>query len=214
VTAIYNLLAAAPDPVLDWDRPACWQNAQTSSASVDGADQVAASHSLQIPRRVNFGALFADILSNWAMSLTDFIQELQAMNTQEIQGHWDTIRGKAKERWGQLTDDEFRMAEGNVDQLIGTIQQRTGETRQSIEEFLNNVLPQGTVARLRDSAREYAQSAQQSMRQGYDQARQYMQEGYGRAEHMVQERPAQSMAAVFALGLITGVIVGMVLRSD
>jgi uncharacterized protein YjbJ (UPF0337 family) len=136
------------------------------------------------------------------------------MNTQEIQGHWDKIRGKVKERWGQLTDDDLRTAEGNVDQFVGLLERKTGETRQAIENFLEGTLPHGTFSRVRDAARQYAQSAQDSMRQGYDQARQFAQEGYGRAEQMVQERPAQSMAAVFGLGLITGVIVGIVLRPE
>jgi uncharacterized protein YjbJ (UPF0337 family) len=53
------------------------------------------------------------------------------MNTQEIQGHWDQIRGKVKEKWGQLTDDDLRIVGGNVDQVIGRIEQKTGEARRS-----------------------------------------------------------------------------------
>ena len=53
-----------------------------------------------------------------------------AINAQELQGQWNTLRGQVKDRWGQLTDDDLQIQEGNVDQLVGRIQQRTGESRE------------------------------------------------------------------------------------
>ena len=62
-----------------------------------------------------------------------------AINAQELQGQWNNLRGRVKERWGQLTDDDLQIQGGNVDQLVGRIQQRTGEGRESIEKFLNDL---------------------------------------------------------------------------
>ena len=48
---------------------------------------------------------------------------------QQIIGNWGQLKGKVKQRWGQLTDDELQEVEGNYDQLVGLIQQKTGEAR-------------------------------------------------------------------------------------
>jgi uncharacterized protein YjbJ (UPF0337 family) len=58
------------------------------------------------------------------------------VNAQALQGQWNQVRGELKKKWGQLTDDDLRFTNGNIDQLIGKIQQRTGEARDAIEQFL------------------------------------------------------------------------------
>ena len=50
------------------------------------------------------------------------------VNTQEIQGSWNRIKGQVKEKWGNLTDDDLQIQGGNLDQLIGKIQKKTGES--------------------------------------------------------------------------------------
>src|SRR6476469_9591944 len=66
-----------------------------------------------------------------------------AINVQELQGQWNTLRGQVKERWGQLTDDDLQIQGGNVDQLVGRIQQRTGESRDAIEKYLTDLTSRG-----------------------------------------------------------------------
>jgi uncharacterized protein YjbJ (UPF0337 family) len=53
------------------------------------------------------------------------------------QGRWDQLKGRAKQAWGDLTDDDLDVAEGNMDELIGRIRERTGETAESIERRLD-----------------------------------------------------------------------------
>jgi len=57
---------------------------------------------------------------------------------QKWTGRWEQVRGKAKEFWGWLTDDDLTRLEGNQDQLIGLIHERTGETREEIERRLKD----------------------------------------------------------------------------
>jgi uncharacterized protein YjbJ (UPF0337 family) len=57
---------------------------------------------------------------------------------QKWTGRWEQVRGKAKEFWGWLTDDDLTRLNGNVDQLVGLINERTGESREKIEERLRN----------------------------------------------------------------------------
>jgi uncharacterized protein YjbJ (UPF0337 family) len=52
------------------------------------------------------------------------------------EGRWDQLKGMAKQRWGQLTDDDLDVAEGNFQELIGRIKERTGETQEEIEAKL------------------------------------------------------------------------------
>ena len=44
------------------------------------------------------------------------------VNQQTLQGNWNEIKGKLRNRWGQLTNDDLQQAQGNVDQLIGQLQ--------------------------------------------------------------------------------------------
>ncbi|MFO7298693.1 MAG: CsbD family protein [Actinomycetes bacterium] len=55
------------------------------------------------------------------------------------EGRWDQVKGKAREMWGELTDDDVDVAEGNVEQLIGKIKERTGETAETIRERLSRL---------------------------------------------------------------------------
>ncbi|HHT0130880.1 TPA: CsbD family protein [Klebsiella michiganensis] len=48
------------------------------------------------------------------------------MNKDEIGGNWKQFKGKAKEKWGKLTDDDMTVIEGKRDQLVGRIQERYG----------------------------------------------------------------------------------------
>jgi uncharacterized protein YjbJ (UPF0337 family) len=63
----------------------------------------------------------------------------QAMNWDTVKGDWKQFRGKVKEQWGKLTDDELNRIEGRRDQLTGVIQKRYGiakdEAERQVKEF-------------------------------------------------------------------------------
>jgi uncharacterized protein YjbJ (UPF0337 family) len=58
--------------------------------------------------------------------------ETQDMNTLQIKGNWNEIKGKLKQKYGQLTDDDLSFAEGKEDELIGRLQQRLGKTQEEV----------------------------------------------------------------------------------
>ncbi len=58
------------------------------------------------------------------------------MNRLQIKGNWNIAKGKLKQRWADLTDDDLEYLEGQEDELIGRIQRRTGETRETVERAL------------------------------------------------------------------------------
>ena len=61
------------------------------------------------------------------------------MTSLEIKGDWNIAKGKLKEKWATLTDDDLHYAEGKKDELIGRIQKRTSETRDSVEKAINQL---------------------------------------------------------------------------
>ncbi|MRS16677.1 CsbD family protein [Enterobacteriaceae bacterium RIT691] len=56
------------------------------------------------------------------------------MNKDEIGGNWKQLKGKVKEKWGKLTDDDFTVIEGKRDQLVGKIQERYGYAKDQAEK--------------------------------------------------------------------------------
>jgi uncharacterized protein YjbJ (UPF0337 family) len=56
------------------------------------------------------------------------------MNEPWLRGKWNEIKGRVKEQWGELSDDEIARIEGRRDQLIGAIQQRYGKDRDAVEQ--------------------------------------------------------------------------------
>jgi uncharacterized protein YjbJ (UPF0337 family) len=58
------------------------------------------------------------------------------MTKLEIKGDWNITKGKLKQKWAQLTDDDLQYAEGKSDELIGRIQKRTGESLEAVEKAI------------------------------------------------------------------------------
>lgn len=62
------------------------------------------------------------------------------MNKLEIKGNWNIAKGKLKQKWGQLTDDDLDYAEGKSDELVGRIQKRTGESKEVVEHSVREAM--------------------------------------------------------------------------
>ncbi|MDO4723970.1 MAG: CsbD family protein [Comamonadaceae bacterium] len=56
------------------------------------------------------------------------------MNMDIIEGKWEQLKGKAKEKWGKLTNDDWTVIEGKRDQMAGLIQERYGRTKEEVEK--------------------------------------------------------------------------------
>lgn len=65
------------------------------------------------------------------------------MNWDIVEGKWDQLKGKAKENWGELTDDDLDVAAGKRDQLAGKLQERYGkskdEAEREVDEWLRTI---------------------------------------------------------------------------
>jgi uncharacterized protein YjbJ (UPF0337 family) len=56
------------------------------------------------------------------------------MNEDQVKGNWKQFKGKVKEKWGKLTDDDLEVIEGRADQLVGKLQERYGIAKQEAEK--------------------------------------------------------------------------------
>lgn len=61
----------------------------------------------------------------------DLIPELSRMKLQ-LKGSWNEIKGKLKQKYGQLTDDDLAFADGKEDELLGRLQKRLGRTQDEL----------------------------------------------------------------------------------
>ncbi len=136
-----------------------------------------------------------------------------AINTQELQGQWTKLRGQVKEKWGQLTDDDLQIHGGNVDQLVGKIQQKTGEGREAVEKFLTELTSKGAsaISQAAGAVGNFAQQAGDRFRDQYGNLTDQAREQYEYGQDLVRHNPAQSVAAAFGVGLVAGLIVGLAL---
>ena len=137
------------------------------------------------------------------------------VNAQTLQGNWNEVKGKLRSKWGQLTNDELQQFNGNVDQLVGTIQRKTGEARSSIEHFLEELSSNGasTMSKAAETVREYASQAAESLQEPMKQAADSMRKGYEEAEEMIKQRPGESAAVCFGVGIVVGLLLGISMRS-
>ena len=55
------------------------------------------------------------------------------MNTLQLKGDWNIVKGKLKQKFAQLTDDDLQYVRGKEDELLGRIQKRTGQTKEAVE---------------------------------------------------------------------------------
>jgi uncharacterized protein YjbJ (UPF0337 family) len=53
------------------------------------------------------------------------------------EGRWDQLKGKARQVWGDLTDDDLDVAEGNYEEFVGRIKEKTGESAEEIQRRLD-----------------------------------------------------------------------------
>ncbi|MDF2479039.1 MAG: ral stress protein CsbD [Sphingobacterium sp.] len=54
-------------------------------------------------------------------------------------GRWNELKGKVKQQYADLTDDDLLYAEGEEDELLGKLQQKTGKTKEEVEDWLDKM---------------------------------------------------------------------------
>lgn len=58
------------------------------------------------------------------------------MNKLEMKGDWNIVKGRLKQKFGKLTDNNLSYTEGQEDELLGRIQKRLGQTKEEVERIV------------------------------------------------------------------------------
>jgi uncharacterized protein YjbJ (UPF0337 family) len=60
------------------------------------------------------------------------------MNKLTVEGNWNEIKGKLKQKYGELTDDDLTFAKGKEDEMYGRLQKKLGKTKSEIRKEIEN----------------------------------------------------------------------------
>jgi len=137
------------------------------------------------------------------------------VNEEILRGSWQEIRGKIRSKWGQITDDELQQYGGNLEELVGTIQRKTGESQEAIRSYLDEITQFGAESsgRWTEQANRFMSQATSSVQEASRNVADTVAAGYGQAGQFVQRRPTESLLTAFGLGLVTGLLVAVMTRS-
>lgn len=61
------------------------------------------------------------------------------MNDWKIKGNWNEIKGKLKQEYGSLTDDDLTFEDGKEDELLGRLQKKLGKTKDEVKSFIKSI---------------------------------------------------------------------------
>ena len=144
------------------------------------------------------------------------------MTRQELEGHWNQVKGSLREKWADLKGDDLDAAYGDMEQLIGIVQEKTGKTRSEIENFVEDIIAEGSAqadsatdkvrhyaSEVRNQAEQYTHDASEYAKNQYANASHAVQDGYENVQGVVRKNPLESIAVTFGAGLIAGVIIGL-----
>jgi uncharacterized protein YjbJ (UPF0337 family) len=142
------------------------------------------------------------------------------MNTFTFDGSWNRIKGKLKQKYAQLTDDDLIFAEGKGQELLGRLQARLG---------LSEAAAVGLLHELKDSAKTLGETVREKLSEAAAQAGEVVEdakaklaEGAGeacdevskrahslaeKAQHYVARKPVKALLTALAVGFVAGMIV-------
>jgi uncharacterized protein YjbJ (UPF0337 family) len=61
------------------------------------------------------------------------------MTTLTLKGNWNELKGKLKQKYGELTDDDLTFADGKEDELYGRLQKRLGKTKDDVRKIIDDL---------------------------------------------------------------------------
>lgn len=133
------------------------------------------------------------------------------VSQESLRGNWNQVVGAIKKEFGQITGDDLTRVRGNIDQLIGLIQEKTGRSREQVDAFLSTCCSTAgdSYKHIAETASQYANAAGESLQQNYDRVAESAQQGYQQAVRTVSKRPMESLAIAVGAGMLAGLVFGL-----
>jgi uncharacterized protein YjbJ (UPF0337 family) len=134
------------------------------------------------------------------------------MDWARVEGNWKQVKGRAKERWGRLTDDDLTAIAGRRDQLEGMIQERYGyakeRARREIEDWYRSVESSlaEQIESLRSGIQNLSSTVERIAKEQFPHARARTTEVLNEAEEAVRRNPLVVVAIALGLGFLFGVL--------
>jgi len=126
------------------------------------------------------------------------------MNWSRVEGNWNEMKGKVKEKWGKLTDDDLTQVGGKHDRLVGVLQQKYGMAKDKVEEQLETFFEgsEGWVADAKDKVTEVVERGREYFREATpaDMA--------GDLRELIGRYPVQSVVVGVGVGFLIGQVFG------
>jgi uncharacterized protein YjbJ (UPF0337 family) len=185
------------------------------STNTSSADFVSPAAAGQIPALENLTEAYgADLARRPATTKKGHHRKgnRQMATQQQLQGHWKEAVGRLKQKWGQLTEDELLQTEGDFDRVVGVVQRKTGESREAIGKFLDEIADDLGANGVVGQAKEYFDAARERVQETAEHVNESIQEGYRQAETTMSRHPLETVAVSFGVGLLGGLVVGLMIR--
>lgn len=134
------------------------------------------------------------------------------MDWTRVEGNWKQMKGRVKERWGKLTDDDLTAIAGRRDQLEGMIQERYGyakeRARREIEDWFHSIESNlaEQIETLRCGIQELSSTVERLAKEQLPHARSRATDALTGAEDAVKRNPLVVVAIALGLGLLIGVL--------
>ncbi len=129
----------------------------------------------------------------------------------KLQKNWDEVKAKLREKWKQLNSDDLHRFDGDIEMLVELIERKTGESRESIEQFVSEAGGKGysVLSKAKDAAVDYVKRGIE----GVQQSAAVLTDGASRRLHDTTARlkrsPVRSSAVCLGAGVICGVALGL-----
>ncbi|HBJ34142.1 MAG TPA: general stress protein CsbD [Planctomycetaceae bacterium] len=135
---------------------------------------------------------------------------MKMITKEEMQGSWNQLVGEVQKRYSNISGDELAAVKGNANQLAGLIQRKTGIAKEEVEQFLDGIVGGASRSfdRISGAVQQYADTAGEAVRDGYERFQERSHDGYEAARRVVKTSPVESMLVVFGVGLVAGLFAG------
>lgn len=134
---------------------------------------------------------------------------------EQVSGNWNAIVRSVKEKFSQISGDDLTRVQGNVNELIGLVQRKSGQSREWVEAFLNDAgqTTENVGQRIADTASQYAAQASEVISDNYEHLSEGARQGYDYTMKTVSRRPLESVAIALGAGMLTGLMIGLSMAS-
>jgi len=149
------------------------------------------------------------------------------MNTFHFDAAWDQIKGKLRQRFSQLTDDDLEFAKGKGEELLGRLESKLGMAREDLNDLLNELKHEAAPMRFKvDEARSRVESMATDLKErvsataqdlksaattqaerAYTKARQEVVTWTDEGTEYVRQRPREALLGALAAGFVVGMLI-------